>query len=175
MIELLPPYLREYREMSQIMKAEEREIETINNTHNQLVDNRYIQTCDEVGIKRFESILKITPLQNDSLDDRKYRCIAIWNQKLPYNYYFLDSKLKSLCGDGGYQLLSDFGTRTIIVKLALTEKNQYDTVKNVLYEIIPCNMVVKVQLMYNQHGLLKKYTHEELSQHTHLQLRENVL
>lgn len=175
MIELLPPYLREYTELKEIMTVEGSEIETINTTHNQLVDNRYIQTCDETGIKRFESMLGITPLMNDTLDDRKFRCITVWNQKLPYNYSVLEAKLKSLCGKDGYEILSDFAAQTVLVKLALTQKNQYDTVAKLIDEILPCNLVTTIRLMYNTHEILGQYTHEQLAQYTHKQLREDVM
>lgn len=175
MLELLPPYLRSYKEMSEIMSVEGVEIEAINNTHNQLVDNRYIQTCDEVGISRFEKMLNITPLMNDTLDDRKFRCLTVWNHKLPYNYKVLDAKLRSLCGEDGYSLTPDFPAQTLTIKLALTQVNQYNTIVKLIDEVVPCNILTKIQLMYNSYEVLGRYTHEQLAQYTHEQLREASL
>jgi len=175
MLELLPPYLREYTEMKEIMSVEETEIKTINNTHNQLVDNRYITTCNETGIKRFEALLDITPLSNDTLDDRKLRCIARWNQVLPYNYKVLESKLASICGDGGYSLKVDFGEQTITVEIALGVKNQFNIVSEMIEGMVPCNMVTNIVLMYNTYEILGTYTHEQLAAYTHGQMRDEVL
>lgn len=175
MIELLPPYLRQYKEMQQIMGVEETEVESINSIHNQLVDNRYITTCDEIGIRRFESILNITPMLNDTLEDRKLRCITRWNQKLPYNYKVLESKLAQLCGNDGYTLDLNFSDLELTVRLALGVKNQYNIVKEMVVDMVPCNIVTNIQLMYNTHEILKTKTHSQLASFTYGQVREEVL
>ena len=175
MLELLPPYLREYTEMKEIMGVEGVEIEVINSTHNQIVDNRYITTCNDTGIKRFETLLEITPLSNDTLDDRKLRCIARWNQVLPYNYNVLKSKLASVCGNDGYSLDVDFDTQTISVEIALGVKNQFNIVAEMIEGMVPCNMVTNIVLMYNTHETLGAYTHGQLAAHTYGQIRDEVL
>ena len=175
MLELLPPYLRQYQEMQQIMSVEETEIETINNTHNQLVDNRYITTCDETGIRHFETMLHITPMLNDTLEDRKMRCITRWNQKLPYNYRVLENKLIQLCGENGYSLDLNFPELKLTIQLALGVKNQFNIVKDMVIEMIPCNIVANIQLMYNTHEILKGKTHSQLTSFTYGQVRDEVL
>ena len=35
-----------------------------------MIDNRYITSCDEEGIARFEKILGVTPKSDDTLEDR---------------------------------------------------------------------------------------------------------
>ena len=97
--ELLPLYLQEYKELAEIMDTETPEFRLLESRHNQLVNNRYISTCDENGIARFEEILRITPKSDDTLEDRIFRCLTKWNVCLPYNYAFLVKKLKELCGD----------------------------------------------------------------------------
>ena len=175
MLELLPPYLRPYSEMKAIMHTEGSEIETINNTHNQLVDNRYITTCDETGIEHFEKLLNVTPLSNDTLDDRKMRCIARWNQVLPYNYTVLVNKLAALCGKDGFSLEMDFAAQSLVVKLALGVKNQFAIAKNVIDEMVPCNIITDISVMFNTHEVLSAYTHEQLATRTYEQMREEVL
>lgn len=175
MLELIPPYLREYSEIKAIMSVEEEEITAINNTHNQLVDNRYITSCNENGIKRFESLLGITPLLTDTLEDRKLRCITKINQKLPYNYHVLKQKLHSLCGENGYSLNVDFPKQSIKIELALGVKNQFDIVKGMIDDMVPCNMIANVELMYNTHEILSRFTHSQLSVRTHEEMRSEVM
>lgn len=175
MLELLPPYLRQYSEMKEIMNTEGSEIEAINNTHNQLVDNRYIPTCDETGIQHFEKLLSVTPLSNDTLADRKLRCVAKWNQVLPYNYTVLGEKLAALCGKDGFSLEMDFAAQKLAVKLALGVKNQFAIAKNVIDEMVPCNIVADISLMFNTHEVLSAYTHEQLAARTYGQMKDEVL
>ena len=157
------------------MSVENSEIEAINNTHNQLVDNRYIVSCDETGIQHFEKLLGVTPLGDDTLDDRKLRCIAKWNQVLPYNYTVLNNKLSALCGKDGYSIEMDFAAQSIVVKLALGVKNQFTIVKNVVSEMVPCNIITDVAVMFNTHERLSAYTHEQLSVRTYAQMRDEVI
>ena len=175
MLELLPPYLREYAEMKEIMSVEGVEVEELTSLHNRLVDNRYITTSDELGIGNFERVMNITPLSNDTLEDRRLRCLTKWNQKLPYNYAVLQDRLSDLCGEDGYELTPDFTALTLDVKLALGVRNQFTIVKNMLNAMVPCNVVVTVDLMHNTNSMLYHLTHGQMAAYTHEQLREDIL
>ena len=59
--ELLPLYLQEYSELAEIMNTETPEFRLLESRHNRMIDNRYIISCDEEGIARFEKILGMTP------------------------------------------------------------------------------------------------------------------
>lgn len=168
--ELLPPYLREYRELAEIMDTETPELRLLESGHNRMVDNRYIITCDEDGIGRYEQILGITPKADDTLDDRIFRCLLKWNVCLPYNYAFLVRKLKELCGTE-YALAMDFPGQSLSVKIGLAQKNQYDEVVAMLREVVPCNILLDTSLLYNQYRSLKPYPHIILGQFTQWELR----
>lgn len=172
--ELLPLYLQEYKELAEIMDTETPEFRLLESQHNQLVNNRYISTCDENGIARYEEILGITPKSDDTLEDRIFRCLTKWNVCLPYNYAFLVKKLKELCGDE-YTIDLDFSGQTLTVRVGLARKNQYDVVVNMLEEIVPCQLALDISLLYNQHQTLAKFTHAQLAKYSHDQLRNEVL
>ena len=175
MLELLPPFLREYSELKAIMNVESSEIESIKNTHNQIIDNRYIQTCDETGISRFEKLLGIAPLSNDTLDDRKVRCLTKWNHKLPYNYVVLLNSLSSVCGADGYAVSMDFTGLQMAVRIALSARSQLSSVKKMIERMVPCTVSVSVEMMYNTNAMLSPFTHMQLETFTHAQLREDNL
>lgn len=172
--ELLPLYLQQYKELAEIMDTETPEFRLLESRHNQLVRNRYIFTCNEDGIARFEKILGITLKSDDTLEDRIFRCLTKWNISLPYNYAFLEMKLKELCGDE-YSIMLDFENQTLVVIVGLSRKNQYNAVADMLNEIIPCNILIKVYLMYNTYGILANHTYGKLSNYTHNQLRNEVV
>ena len=112
----------------------------------------------------------IQPKADDTLEDRIFRCITKWNVCLPYNYAFLDQKLKELCG-AEYTLDLDIAGQTVTVKVGLAQKNQYDVVAEMLEEIVPCNLQLNLSLLYNQYQALKPYPHIILAQFTHWELR----
>ena len=168
--ELLPLYLQEYSELAEIMDTETPEFRLLESRHNRMIDNRYIISCDEEGIARFEKILGMTPKSDDTLEDRIFRCLTKWNVCLPYNYAFLERKLKELCGTE-YAIDFDIPGQTMIVKIGIAQKNQYDSVVDILGEIVPCNILLNTELFYNQYKTLKPYPHIILGQFTHWELR----
>ena len=163
--ELLPLYLQEYSELAEIMDTETPEFRLLESRHNRMIDNRYIISCDEEGIARFEKILGMTPKSDDTLEDRIFRCLTKWNVCLPYNYAFLERKLKELCGTE-YAIDFDIPGQTMIVKIGIAQKNQYDSVVDILDEIVPCNILLNTELLYNQYRSLKPYPHIILGQFT---------
>ena len=171
---LLPQLMTEYIELEGIMNVETTELNGVETEHESLVNNRYIHTCNEDGITRFEHIMSIVPNSNDTLEDRQFRCITKWNQTIPYNYKVLDEKLALLCGEGMYQLIVDFANQSVTIKLALANENQFQSVVDLVNSIVPCNMLIEVRIMYNTHEMLSKLTHEQLSAFTYDQLRKNV-
>ena len=172
---LLPQLMTEYTELEGIMTVESTELNNVEAEHEALVNNRYIHTCNEDGIKRFEHIMSIVPNSNDTLEDRQFRCISKWNQTIPYNYKVLDEKLALLCGEDMYKLIVDFENQRLIIKLALANKNQFQSVVDLVYSIVPCNLLIDISIMYNTHEVLSKLTHEQMSAYTHDQLRNNVI
>lgn len=172
---LLPQLMTEYTELDGIMTVETTELNRVEAEHEAVVNNRYITTCNENGVARFEHIMSIVPNSNDTLEDRQFRCISKWNQTIPYNYKVLDEKLAMLCGEGMYELIVDFENQRVFIKLALANKNQFQSVVDLVYSIVPCNMLVDISIMYNTYEVLSKLTHEQMSAYTHEQLRNNVI
>lgn len=172
---LLPQLMTEYSELDSIMTVETTELNIVEAEHEALVNNRYIHTCDEDGVARFERIMSIVPNSNDTLEDRKFRCKSKWNQTIPYNYKVLDEKLTMLCGEDAYNLTVDFTNQKVVIKLALANENQFQSVVDLVYSIVPCNMLIDVSIMYNTHEVLSKLTHEQMSAYTYDQLRKNVI
>ena len=74
--------------MWKLMQAENPEFQLANNETEKIKNNLFIETCDEKGISRFESIMGIFPLDTDTLESRISRVLTRWNEKLPYTYFY---------------------------------------------------------------------------------------
>lgn len=175
MFDYLPPYLQKYAELKQIISNDNIEFQDIENMHWKLVDNRFFTTCDIDGISRFEKLLGITPLQDDTLESRRFRVLAKWNSTIPYNYQSLKDKIESLCGKDNYIFIVDIPKQTVIVKIGLSQKNQYDSCAEIIHDVVPCNMICDVDLLYNKQSMLQHYKHGQLETYTYGQLRNEVL
>lgn len=120
-------------------------------------------------------MLKIQALDDDTLENRRFRIMSRWNNKIPYTVQILRNKLETLCGKDGYSLKVIHGEYRIIVRVNLINKKNFSMVKEMLEEVIPANMEIDLSLLYNQHETLAKFTHKELAKYTHRQIREEVL
>lgn len=173
--EYWPEQLKEIEEFKEIDTVENPELNLIWESINGLMDDQFIQTATESGIARREKILKIVPFADDTLETRRFRVLTRWNDKLPYTYRVLLSKLDQLCGENGYTIDLNNNEYTLNIKIELVKKRMFDEVNIMARRISPANLVIKVELRYNQHSTLRNFTHRQLSSYTHKQLREEAL
>lgn len=175
LLEYLPGVLREIKEFKAIATAENPEIVKVWEELQSVLDDQFINNSTLNGVKRWEAILGIRALDSDSLSDRKFRILTRLNEQLPYTYRNLEAQLALLCGTNGYKLILDNESYILTVKIALTAKKKFEEVGSLLDRVVPCNMIISLLLIYNQHKTLHRFTHAELKQYTHKELREEVL
>ena len=173
--DLWPPIIQELEEFQKIAEIEEAFFERLKQEIQNIVDDQFIQTATENGIARREKILKISPFADDTLETRRFRMQGLWADKLPYTYRVLLERLDSLCGPDGYVIELNAGEYNLNIKIELTRKRMFDEVVKISRQMVPANIVITVELRYNQHITLANFTHEQLSQYTHNQLRSEVI
>lgn len=171
----LPNVIKDYREFKNIAAAENPELQLLRDEIEFLLGDQFIATATERGIARRERILKITPFANDTIESRRFRVQALWDERLPYVYRVLISKLDSLCGENGYELTLNAGAYSLKIKIELTMKRMFDEVSKVTRQMVPANLVVVIELRYNQHAILGDVTHGQLRSYTHEELRNEVI
>ena len=175
LISYLPEYLHGYKELRKIMEVQQAEIQKLEDITGALINNQFIISADEQGIEKYETMLGVAALDDDTLENRKFRILSRWNNTIPYTVSALKEKLENLCGKDGYILEVLNGEYRVFVRIALTSKKNYRMVEEMLEEVIPANMVIDLSLLYNQHATLKKFTHRQLAAYTHNQVRNEVL
>ena len=173
--DLWPPIIQELEEFQKIAEIEELYFEQLKQEIQNIVDDQFIQTATEKGIARREKMLKISPFADDTLETRRFRVQGVWNDKLPYTYRVLLERLDSLCGPDGYVMELNAGEYSLNIKIELTKKRMFDEVVKISRQMVPANIAITVELRYNQHLTLANFTHEQLSQYTHYQLRNEVI
>ena len=174
LINYLPLFMQEYFEMQKIMETEQVEIDRLWLEAENALADQFIMEATENGVKRWESMLGISPKDTDTLDERKFRILTKRNQELPYTLRKLEQALTNLCGADGYSIEVNATEYHIQVKLALTNVNNYSEVEKVLNKMIPANLTQFIQVMYNSNVILMNFTHAQLSAFTHDQLRKEV-
>lgn len=175
LIEYLPPFVAQYGEISEALKAENPEFNEVNVKIGEILDNEFIETADEFGISRFEKMLDILPYATDTLDDRRFRILSKFNESTPYTLRSLDDMLKNICGENGYILELIADEYTVNVQIALKVKKQAEIVGEMLGRILPCNMLYSAELLFNTWQLVKNYAWGELKAHSWRNVKEEVL
>lgn len=174
LIDYLPPFIQEYKEIKAIMDAEQFTCEqTWSDAENVLAD-QFIQDATENGISRYEKILGITSKPTYTLEERRFNIITKINKQIPYTMESVEKALTSLCGEDGYTMQLDLNDYKLHVKLDLSNENNFNAVCEMLDNMIPANIVRNV-ILYNTNAILANHTYEELSAYTYDGLRKELV
>ena len=166
--------MQRFQEIQQITKGEQPEFDDLWDACQDTLDDQFVLSATENGVKRWERIMGIIPKGTDTLDERKFRILSKMNQELPYTITKLKESLTTLCGQGNFYIDLQAENYHIEVRLALANKSNYNDVVDLLTKMIPANLTQWVQIMYNSHSVVGKFTHNELTSYTHEQLRNEV-
>lgn len=169
-----PLVIKRILEFEKIADAENPEINNLWAAHKGVLDNQFIKTLTEEGCKRWESILNIVPMGTDTLEDRRFRILARINADLPFTFRQLENMLHALCGDD-YTCELINNDYKLVIRLALSVRRQYDEVSSLLKKVVPANLLIDLDLIYNQYLTLEPFIYEDLEPYTHEELREENL
>lgn len=174
MADYLPDFLRETREFTQIMNAGQVQAEKAESSIHEVIENAFIETADKTSVKRYEKIMGITP-QTEEVEDRRFRLLLSMRAPMGYTMNSLRKYLEDFLGEHGYRIELFHKSYTIQIKVALGVKNNFEDAKQFIKQNIPANMILDMDLLYNQHSTLRNYTHRQLGQLVHRQIKEEVI
>ena len=170
----LPDFLQEYREYKYILdEADQPELDWVDDQLEKNYNNLFVLTADEDGCSRYEKMYGLTVQPSATLQERRFAILACMNKQLPYTERQLNNILSTLCGEGNFTVTLTPNDYTIAVKLGLAAKNNRDAVDDLLYNLLPANLIYAITIMWNQHLKYNgKWTHAQMNKYTHKQLRE---
>lgn len=146
----LPGFVSEYREIKEILKAEEPELQKTENAAETARDCSFISYCDENGAERFENMMNIFPSASDTLEERRARILIRWNEAPPYTLAALEKKLSAICGSGEFSIGGDLGEYRLDISVTLCRAGQVEELERLLRKIVPANLVVSVRNFLDQ-------------------------
>lgn len=142
LIEHLPLFIQEFREIKQITTSENPEFQMVIDESEKIKNNQFIKTSDLIGISKFESLLKINPLPDDTLESRISRVMSRWNDVVPYTYKALIQKLFQLCDGLNFTIDKNFPEYKMEIITHLELSGQVDELQYLLGYMIPENIVL---------------------------------
>ncbi|UUV26111.1 MULTISPECIES: YmfQ family protein [Lysinibacillus] len=136
---LYPTTISDFEEFIEIAKVENTNFNRVKIELLQLFSMRFVNATDEIGIARWEKMLKLKRRPSDTLETRRMKVLSKINNKLPYTWRSLQQLLNSIFGEGNYQINLD--PQEYILELLLpSEQNYYREVSEILEPMIPLNI-----------------------------------
>lgn len=137
----VPPYLLEFREFQLVYTVLNKELQELQNHTNSMFEQFFIETMSIEGIKRMETICKITPLASDTLEERRFRILLKINKKLPHTYRSLYEWLKQNLGEANFELKVYHETYQLELMIKEYSNKLMRYIIDEIKEMIPVNIV----------------------------------
>lgn len=139
LVSYLPSFLAEFKENIALLHAENSEFEFLWKSFDRILKNEYISTADESGLSRFEDIVGIKPLSDDTLESRRSRVFSRWFNHIPLTLKGLKKRLALICGEQGYSVtIKDYA---ITISVYTRFDSQKEELKQLINDVIPENML----------------------------------
>lgn len=144
---IIPQALSGIPDLEQLYEAIDDQMETLNDEVAQLDEDTFFDNMSENRVKRWENMIDLTPGQNDSLDDRRFRIQSRVVDKLPYSYRIILSDLHAL--DPEAQMEIDWEHLNVKVYMALSSQSMVADVEALLEKKLPLNLTYEIVIIYN--------------------------
>lgn len=169
-----PDIISNIPDIAQIYKINEAQCNELDAAVEMLNQNIFLDTMNEDMIASWEELLGITPVDNDTVEDRRFRVKSKVMERLPYSIRVIWNKLDTLCPDG-YVMTLDDNLIKAHVKLSLKSKKMIEDVKVLLENTLPLNIFFDVSIIWNQYVVYESMTYDDLQKYTHTAMREEVM
>lgn len=137
----LPEFLKQFRELDGLFEAERPQFQALEHNRQSLLDNLFIETATNEGLKRFESILGLTPSAGETLEVRRSNVLTNWFSNKVYTMKTLLTILQVLQGNNNVQLTWDSVDPFLLhVVTRLEKRGQVDKVYEILEKMLPMNV-----------------------------------
>lgn len=144
LIDYLPPIMQNFKEIKEITKAGQKEVDVLDGEISKVIDNAFIESCDEYGIKKYEKLVGVTPTAQDTLESRKSRVLIRWNNFIPYSYRALIRKLNVFCGVNNYDISGDLKIYELMIVTRLSSFGLSKELETMLNKMLPLNIALSV-------------------------------
>ncbi|RGG63413.1 DUF2313 domain-containing protein [Eubacterium sp. AF17-7] len=162
--------INEIRELYAVNDLQESELEQ---QIDEAEQNMQISSMDINMCRITEKEMGLKGQDNDTVEEKRFRILGMENEQTPYTISTLKRRLEQIVGSGMVDV--SISNSTVKVRVALIQKKMIDYVKNILEDIVPLDMLIDADVMWNTHQMLKQKTYAQLKEHSHRELKEGEL
>lgn len=139
----LPPFLKDFREMCALIDTENPEFNLAAQETDAIIDEMFIQTATDTGLKRYEKILGISPMTWASLESRRSAVMTRWHDVTPYTMKALKNRIIAVQGNEKVEIiLSKNRPYEMEIITRLENPGQVNDLAYIIKTMIPCNLVI---------------------------------
>jgi hypothetical protein len=157
-----------------ILKAEYPEFEEMSLTRDKVIENSYLSTMDETRIMNWEKVLKIVPLPNSTIEDRRDVIMARLRGQGKLNTSVINTIVNTFTGGSANSWVED---STLFVEITPSPTNKQYRFENIEQELknkVPAHLELNVFRNYYTWGEVNKTTSTWGSVKTDFGTWENV-
>jgi hypothetical protein len=135
-----------------IIKAEYPEFEEMSLTRDKVIENSYLSTMDEARIANWEKVLKIVPLPNSTVEDRRDVISARLRGQGKLNTNVINTIVNTFTGGSANSWVED---STLFVEITPSPTNKQYRFENIEQELknkVPCHLGLNVFRNYYTWG-----------------------
>lgn len=158
----LPEIYDEVLETDIIMDVEEKLFDFFLTLKDKIVANQYLATLDETGIVTGEKLLGITPLPNDTLDDRRKRIIALKSTKGANDVDTIKTWLNGRIGAENY--LFNFSNNHLSVTAYRSDSGLIGDLIRYFKNVLPLNISYSISINTNGDSTANNYIGQAIAQ-----------
>ena len=139
LIARLPTLMQKYDEIIKITDSQNPEFDLIWEIEQWMRRNLYIITAEEYGLRRYERLLGIIPMDGESWQARRNHILVRWNQETPYTFRFLVGLLEMLT-DGNFEVIPNFDKYEMEIRVFTSDLGIKSDLQYIWRHIIPANI-----------------------------------
>jgi hypothetical protein len=176
LIDYLPEIIAKIREFKLLTTAEDPEFELLWQSHDEVVNNMFIDSCDMDALTRYEKIFHILANpETENEEFRKKRLKISLSTEPPFSYRWLLIRLDVLYGSENLDITFDPNNYRLDIGVELGSKNLLALVKEFTEAVVPANIILTVELIYNTWEMIASMTWGQASTLTWNELKTEVL
>ena len=141
LIDQLPTYFRPVLEFQQLMIAHGWAYDLAESTAGLVLNNFFVQTCDEDTIEQYEALFGLVHEAGDSMDYRRQRILSIFQTVAPFDINYLNDRLKELFGDD-YEMTVSPTINRLVIKLTSERYGAVSLLYNLLLDVVPAHIEI---------------------------------
>lgn len=161
------------REIQSIYEINDRQQEAMEHDIQSIEYDMQLRTMSVDMCKTMEKYIGLKGQDDDTVEEKRFRIQGAENERTPYTFEILKARLNEMVGRDRVLLSIDDGI--LVAKVALESKKSVGFINDLLDQMVPLDVMIETNMIWNTYQKLNEYTYEYLGRKTCREVKEEVL